>query len=426
MAVRREEFLDSGGFDDDYFAYLEDVDFGWRQWIFGRRIVAEPRRGRAPPRRRDRRGARRLLPRLPLREERLRDGLQEPGPRAFRDLMPAVLMTFVTRVAEMLVHAQPRGRGARSAIRTRAPAAPAVLPARLFGIAEDAGAARRRRRSSDGRPPAGPGLDPPPPRRARREAPRGPGRAGGARTPRSSRSFRCASCRPIRATSGWRRTSSRPFFESAPPLVRTTLARDLRGRARELLGRHSDLPAARDALPGARRARPARQSRPSSRSWSSTTARATRRRAGWRRTAPRYPFRFFSQENAGPAAARNRGVREATGRVVLFLGDDTVPEPRAARRVHGRTHAEPRPYPVAVLGYTTWPRDLKVSPFLHHINEYGLQFGYGLIADPGVGAVQLLLHLQRLAAARAAARGRASSTRASRTPPGRTSRSPTA
>ena len=37
---------------------------------------------------------------------------------------------------------------------------------------------------------------------------------------------------------------------------------------------------------------------------------------------------------------------------------------------------------MAVLGYTTWPRDLKVSPFLHHINEYGLQFGYGLIEDP--------------------------------------------
>src|SRR5213079_2536979 len=43
MISRREPFLSIGGFDDDYFAYLEDVDFGWRQWIFGRRIVAEPR-----------------------------------------------------------------------------------------------------------------------------------------------------------------------------------------------------------------------------------------------------------------------------------------------------------------------------------------------------------------------------------------------
>jgi len=96
---------------------------------------------------------------------------------------------------------------------------------------------------------------------------------------------------------------------------------------------------------------------------------------------PSYPFRFFSQSNSGPATARNRGVREARNRVVLFLGDDTVPEP-GLLAVHARAHTEPRAYPVAVLGYTTWPRGLKVSPFLHHINEYGLQFGYGLISDP--------------------------------------------
>ncbi len=100
--------------------------------------------------------------------------------------------------------------------------------------------------------------------------------------------------------------------------------------------------------------------------------------AGYR---PPYPFRFFSQDNGGPASARNRGVREALGRVILFLGDDTVPEP-ALLSVHGEAHSEQRPYPVAVLGYTTWPQDLRVSPFLHHINEYGLQFGYGLIRDP--------------------------------------------
>ncbi|MET0619804.1 MAG: glycosyltransferase [Thermoanaerobaculia bacterium] len=96
---------------------------------------------------------------------------------------------------------------------------------------------------------------------------------------------------------------------------------------------------------------------------------------------PAYPFRFFSQENGGPASARNRGVREACGRIVLFLGDDTVPEPPLLA-VHGKAHAEPRTHPIAVLGYTTWPRDLHVSPFLHQINEYGLQFGYGLIRDP--------------------------------------------
>jgi GT2 family glycosyltransferase len=43
MLVRKTEFLESGAFDASYFAYLEDVDFGWRQWIFGRRVLYEPR-----------------------------------------------------------------------------------------------------------------------------------------------------------------------------------------------------------------------------------------------------------------------------------------------------------------------------------------------------------------------------------------------
>ena len=39
MSVRRKEYIDLGGFDDDYFAYLEDVDFGWRAWLSGFRIT---------------------------------------------------------------------------------------------------------------------------------------------------------------------------------------------------------------------------------------------------------------------------------------------------------------------------------------------------------------------------------------------------
>ncbi len=37
--------------------------------------------------------------------------------------------------------------------------------------------------------------------------------------------------------------------------------------------------------------------------------------------------RVLSQSNAGPAAARNRGAREATGRILLFTDDDCVPFP---------------------------------------------------------------------------------------------------
>jgi GT2 family glycosyltransferase len=35
MAVPRKWFLSVGGFDEDYFAFFEDVDFGWRTWVLG-------------------------------------------------------------------------------------------------------------------------------------------------------------------------------------------------------------------------------------------------------------------------------------------------------------------------------------------------------------------------------------------------------
>ncbi len=43
MIVRRDSYLAAGGFDETYFAYLEDVDLGWRLWSAGERVVSAPR-----------------------------------------------------------------------------------------------------------------------------------------------------------------------------------------------------------------------------------------------------------------------------------------------------------------------------------------------------------------------------------------------
>jgi GT2 family glycosyltransferase len=89
----------------------------------------------------------------------------------------------------------------------------------------------------------------------------------------------------------------------------------------------------------------------------------------------------LKQTNSGPATARNRGVRSATGDIVLFLGDDTVPQPGwlmahlEEHRLFGAREA------LAVLGHTSFPRDGD-SPFMRFINEYGAQFGYSIIEDP--------------------------------------------
>ena len=229
MAVRREAFLSSGGFDDDYFAYLEDVDFGWRQWIFGRRIVAEPRawarhRGGATGE------ALGVFARGFLFEKNaFATAYKNLGTDAFHDLMPAIAMAFLNRVAEMLV-----ARNPGAAELDRDPYAPTTMGngarfARLlFGIAEE----DARRVEVD---------DPLTLAQLRALAwiyRRQPALAEKRRAVQAARRrddaeiFRRFPLRLVPTYPGDDRLASpffAPFFEGAPPLVRTTLAEIFEG-----------------------------------------------------------------------------------------------------------------------------------------------------------------------------------------------------
>jgi len=133
MAVRRETFLATGGFDDDYFAYLEDVDFGWRQWIFGNRVVAEPR---AVARHRGGATAEALgvFSRGFLYERNaFATAFKNFDRDHFRALMPAVLAAFLGRVAEMLATRNPGARELERDPYALAPPRRRALAA-LFGI----------------------------------------------------------------------------------------------------------------------------------------------------------------------------------------------------------------------------------------------------------------------------------------------------
>lgn len=99
-----------------------------------------------------------------------------------------------------------------------------------------------------------------------------------------------------------------------------------------------------------------------------------------------WSLRVIHQGNQGPAAARNAGVQAASGRLVAFLGDDTVPC-KGWLATHLVSHAKSAqagkdPEKLGVIGYTGWHPRMRLNPFLRYINENGLQFGYALIDDP--------------------------------------------
>lgn len=43
VLIRRDAYLEAGGFDEDFFAYFEDVDLGWRMNLLGHPTVLAPR-----------------------------------------------------------------------------------------------------------------------------------------------------------------------------------------------------------------------------------------------------------------------------------------------------------------------------------------------------------------------------------------------
>lgn len=100
-----------------------------------------------------------------------------------------------------------------------------------------------------------------------------------------------------------------------------------------------------------------------------------------REWTPRYPFHFIEQAHSGPSAARNLGVQSAVSNRLLFLGDDIIPD-RELLVAHAKRAKEyDNSDDIAVLGYVTWDARMRLTPFLSHINEYGLQFGYSLISN---------------------------------------------
>jgi GT2 family glycosyltransferase len=87
------------------------------------------------------------------------------------------------------------------------------------------------------------------------------------------------------------------------------------------------------------------------------------------------------EKNSGPAAARNRGMLLAQAPLVIFVGDDILPD-RYLIEGHLTAHRYYSNNQIAVLGKVQWPSDLPVNTLMAHIDGIGAQqFSYHYFKD---------------------------------------------
>lgn len=86
------------------------------------------------------------------------------------------------------------------------------------------------------------------------------------------------------------------------------------------------------------------------------------------------PLYSFFQPNQGQASARNKGITEAKGEIILFIGDDIESSPDMLKE-HDRTHTLHPEDNSAVLGFITWHPSLNVTPLMKFMERGGAIFG---------------------------------------------------
>lgn len=89
------------------------------------------------------------------------------------------------------------------------------------------------------------------------------------------------------------------------------------------------------------------------------------------------PLRLLiNAKNIGQGRSRNRAIPLATGDVILFTGDDIIPDPNFLSE-HLRMHQASGDRQLGILGHIDWHPDVVVSPLMAYITgDGGQQFYY--------------------------------------------------
>ncbi len=101
----------------------------------------------------------------------------------------------------------------------------------------------------------------------------------------------------------------------------------------------------------------------------------------FRLTSP-ITIRYLAKPNKGPATARNCGIREAKGALLLFGDDDIIPAPTLV----AEHLAWNRRYPAdnfAILGHVSWSPEVHPTPFMEWLGREGVLFRLWLALLPG-------------------------------------------
>jgi len=95
-----------------------------------------------------------------------------------------------------------------------------------------------------------------------------------------------------------------------------------------------------------------------------------------RKIKKKYKFRFYrGNKNCGQGEVRNKVIKLAKGKYILFTGDDMIPEPNLLEE-HMALHKKYNG--IAVLGRIFWTKEIR-NKFMNFIE--GIQFHYSNIKD---------------------------------------------
>lgn len=89
----------------------------------------------------------------------------------------------------------------------------------------------------------------------------------------------------------------------------------------------------------------------------------------------RLNFSYLTKENEGQGIARNAGLMACDGYIVLFMGDDHIPDPSMLEE-HKRVHEIYATHNFMCLGFTTWHPELDINPYMRFLESSGMQFKY--------------------------------------------------